>query len=318
MPTDFFTRWNNILSKNMLFIVLGGLLTGSFIPLTDSPILQKTIIVLFAYMTFVTALNTSFEQFLTVLRKPWIPFWVLFLVHVMAPLTAWLVGIIFYPNDPLIRLGYLVGASIPIGVTSIIWTSLVKGDLAVSLVAVTLDTFVVPLVLPLFFTLTVGKTVTLNYLEMIEELMLMVTVPSILGMLLHDWTHGKVARFSTSVGGATSKIGLFFVIVINAAMVMPEITWNVSIVKTLLVTLVVVATGYLVGYLGSFLLKDHSRKLILTMIYSVGMRNNACGLVVALTYFPPTVAIPITLSILFQQPLASFIASLNKRIKVTA
>jgi len=298
----------------MLFIVLGGLLAGTFIPLTDSPFLRDTVIALFAYMTFVTALGTSFKKFLAVLRQPWIPIWILFLVHIMAPFTAWIVGIIFYPAEPLIRLGYLVGASIPIGVTSIIWTSLIKGNLAVSLVAVTLDTFVVPLVLPLFFHIVVGQAVDLNYFKMIEELMLMVTVPSILGMLIHDCTTGRIMLFSNSVGGATSKIGLFFVILINAAMVMPEINWDLSIVKTLFVTLLVVIAGYSVGYAGSRVLKNNSRELILTMIYSVGMRNNACGLVIALTYFPPKVAIPITLSMLFQQPVASVIASLNKRI----
>ncbi|MBU2701880.1 putative Na+-dependent transporter [Sporomusaceae bacterium BoRhaA] len=314
MSTAFFIRCNSLLGKNMLFIVLGGLLAGAFIPLTDSPVLRKTVIVLFAYMTFVTALGTSFKSFLDVLRKPWIPLWVLVLVHVMAPLTAWIVGIVFYPNDPFIRMGYLIGASIPIGVTSIIWISLAKGDLAISLVSVTLDTFVVPIVLPLFFNLVVGKTIGLNYVQMIEELMLMVTVPSVLGMLLHDWTEGKVTQFSSSVGGATSKLGLFIVIIINSAMVMPQIHWDLSIVKTLFVTFLVVAAGYFVGYIGSFLLKDHSPQSVLTMIYSVGMRNNACGLVVALTYFPPSVAIPITLSMLFQQPLASFIFSLNRRL----
>jgi predicted Na+-dependent transporter len=314
MTTTLFTRCNSFLGKNMLIIVLGGLLAGAFIPIADSPALRKTVILLFAYMTFVTALGTSFKQFLGVLRKPWIPLWVLFLVHIMAPVTAWIVGILFYPNEPFIRMGYLISASIPIGVTSIIWTALVKGDLAVSLVAVTLDTFVVPIVLPLFFNLVVGQAIGLNYGQMIEELMLMVTVPSILGMLCHDWTKGKIVQFSTSVGGTTSKIGLFFVILINSAMVMPQINWDLSILKTLFVTLLIVAVGYFVGYVGSLILQKPSRELVLTMIYSVGMRNNACGLVIALTYFPPKVAIPITLSMLFQQPLASIVSSLNKRI----
>lgn len=64
------------------------------------------------------------------------------LVHFITPLTAWAVGMVFYPNDSDIRIGYLIGASIPIGVTSIIWTSiLIKGNLGIAFVAVTLDTF---------------------------------------------------------------------------------------------------------------------------------------------------------------------------------
>lgn len=313
-----FTTLNDWLAKNMFFVVLSGLFLGFFITLSDSITLRRTVVVLFAYMTLVTALNTSLKDFISVLRKPWIPLWILFLVHFITPLTAWAAGILFYSDDPSIRLGYLIGASIPIGVTSIIWTSLVSGNLATSLVAVTLDTFIVPFVLPLFFHLVVGETINLNYLQMIEELMLMVTVPSILGMLIHDWTKGQVAVFSQSIGGATSKIGLFLVITINSAIVVPQISWDLSIVKTIFVTLFIVSIGYFVGYLGSFALKNPIRSTVLTMIYNVGIRNNACGLVIALTYFPIRVAIPMTLSILFQQPLATIISHLYGRIKTAA
>lgn len=312
-----FVKWNDWLSKNMFIVVLSGLLLGFFVNITDSPSLRKIVVALFAYMTFVTSLSTSFKEFIKVLRKPWVPLWVLILVHFVTPLTAYTAGLVFYPNDPDIRLGYLIGASIPIGVTSIIWTSLVKGDLAISFVAVTLDTFVTPIVLPLFFHIFIGQAIDINYGKMVIDLMLMVTVPSIIGMLLHDRTDGKVAGFAKSLGGATSKLGLFLVIMINSAVVMPQITWDISILKTLFLTLFIVSAGFLVGYLGSFALKERTQSIILTMIYNVGIRNNACGLVIALTYFPPMVAIPITLSILYQQPLATIISHLYKRLKTT-
>lgn len=316
MPILFIT-WNDWLSKNMFIVVLSGLLLGLFVNITDSPSLRKIVVALFGYMTFVTALGTSFKEFTKVLRKPWIPLWVLILVHFVTPLTAYTAGLIFYPNDSDIRLGYLIGAAIPIGVTSIIWTSLVKGDLAISFVAVTLDTFVTPIVLPLFFHIIVGQTIEINYGQMVIDLMLMVTVPSIIGMLLHDYTNGRVSGFAKSLGGTTSKLGLFLVIMINSAVVMPQIPWDISILKTLLVTLFIVSTGFFVGYLGSFALKERTQEIILTMIYNVGIRNNACGLVIALTYFPPRVAIPMTLSILYQQPLATIISHLYKRLKTT-
>lgn len=315
---SFFIKCNAWLGKNMFLVVLSGLFVGSTGLIPNEPILRYIVVALFGYMTFVTALGTSLKQFLDVLRKPWIPLWVLVLVHFVTPFTAWVAGIIFYPNDPYIRLGYLIGATIPIGVTSVIWTSIVKGNMPVSLVAVTLDTLIVPLVLPLFFHIVVGQSIELNYIKLIEELMLMVTIPSVIGMLLHDWTNGQVASFAKSVGGATSKLGLFAVIAINAAVVMPQISWNGAIVKTLLVTLFIVSTGYLVGYLGSYALEKRTRGDILTMIYNVGIRNNACGLVIALSYFPPAVAVPMTLSILFQQPLATIITRVFQRNKPVA
>ncbi|MEG6586125.1 bile acid:sodium symporter [Dendrosporobacter sp. 1207_IL3150] len=291
----------------MFLVVLSGLFLGFILKIPDTPLIRYLVVAFFAYMTFVTALGTSFKEFIKVLSKPLIPLWILVLVHFVTPLTAWLAGIIFYPDEPFIRIGYLIGASIPIGVTSVIWTALVKGNLAVSLVAVTLDTIVVPLVLPLFFNMVIGQTVEINYVKMILDLSLMVTLPSIAGMLLHDATDGRVANFTKNIGGATSKLSLMLVILINASLVAPQIVWDLSILKTMLVTLLIVSTGYFVGYLGSYVLKDRSKESVLTMIYNVGIRNNACGLVLALSYFPPAVAIPITLSILYQQPLATII-----------
>ncbi|MPN16706.1 hypothetical protein SDC9_164051 [bioreactor metagenome] len=86
-------------------------------------------------------------------------------------------------------------------------------------------------------------------------------------------------------------------------------------VKILLVTLLIVSAGYFVGFLGSLILKERTRETVLTMIYNVGIRNNACGLVLALSYFPPAAAIPITLSILYQQPLATIIPHLYKQFE---
>jgi predicted Na+-dependent transporter len=92
-----FTTWNDWLTKNMFFVVLSGLFFGLFLTLSDSIMLRRTVVGLFAYMTFITALNTSLKDFITVLRKPWIPLWILFLVHFITPLTAWATGILFYP-----------------------------------------------------------------------------------------------------------------------------------------------------------------------------------------------------------------------------
>ena len=312
MPS-FSRRLNSWLGKRMFLVVLSGLFLGFFIPLSDSPFLRSLVVGLFAYMTLVTALGTSIREFVQVLRKPWIPLWILVLVHVAGPLLALLVGYVFYPDDLYTRMGFLVGASIPIGVTSIIWTSMVGGRVSIALVAVTLDTFVVPLVLPLFFHVAVGQSVSIDYFDMVYGLLKMVTIPSIVGMLLNEWTHGRVKTFAEGIGGAVSKLGLFVVIFINSAMVMPQIDWNLSMVKMLLVALSIVASGFFIGYLGSLFLKDRSGSMMITLMHNVGIRNNSCGLVIALSFFPPAVAVPITLSILYQQPVATLVSYFYRR-----
>lgn len=310
--TAVFYRWNEWLGKRMFLLVLSAMAMGFYLKAPDTPTLRAAVIAFFAYMTFITALSTSFRQFVKVLRRPAAPLWILVLVHGVTPLVAWLAGIIFYPTDLYIRMGYLVGASIPIGVTSLIWTSLVKGNSSVSLVAITLDTLITPVFLPLFFKAFIGQTVQIDYLKMVLELLAMITLPSLIGMILHDWSEGRLAGFAKGIGGFTSKLAFFGVIFINALLVLSELTFDLSLVKALLVTLGVSASGYFIGYLGSFALRERSPEMIMTMIYNVGMRNISTGLVLALAYFPPAAAIPIITSMLYQQPLAAIIPHIYK------
>lgn len=303
-----FTRWNSWLGGHMFIGVLSALFLGFLITLPDAPALNTLAVVLFSYMTFVTALGTSLRDFLQVLNKPWIPLWSLFLIHIIVPLVAWIMGLVFYPGDFAMRLGFLISASIPIGVTSIIWTSVARGDVALALVVVTLDTLIVPIWIPTFFSLIVGKTIHIDFWHLLLQLLWMVTIPSIVGMVVNDMTHGKMLGFSRSVGGFTAKLSMFIVVFINSAMIAPQVRWSSSLVKMLAVLFILATAGYALGYLGSLVLRNRQPEKVATMVYNVGMRNISFGAVLAIGYFSPAVAIPVTLAMLYQQPLAAIVS----------
>ena len=306
-------QWNQWLGKRMYVVVLINLLLGFTLPLPPIPHLGTLVIALFAYMTFVTALGISFREFLTVMAKPWVPLWTLLLIHIVTPLVSWAVSHLFYPGDYYTGLGYLIAASVPIGVTSILWTSLTKGNVAVALVAVTLDTLLVPVFLPAFFKFTIGQAIQIDYYAMAHQLLWMITLPSIVGMLINDYSRGDLKTFTESIGGVTSKLAFAGVIFLNAALVADQIHWSWSIIKTMFVCFVMVSAGYFLGYAGSLAIKGRSREISMAMIYCVGLRNISFGMVLAISYFPPAVAIPITLFMLFQQPLAAVVPKLYNR-----
>jgi bile acid:Na+ symporter, BASS family len=300
-------RW---VGKRMFYVTLLALIVGFSFPLSVPKWMRDMVIVFFVYMTFVTSLDIRLSDFISVLKKPGIPLWMLFLIHAVMPIVAWSVGWIFYPDDFMTRLGFLISSAIPIGVTSIVWTSLGGGNVAMALVVVTLDTLISPLILPGFFSVVIGKNIQIDYSQMIGQLIMMVAVPSLLGMGLNNLTKGKLSSFTQSVGGITAKLGVFFIVLINAWTVAPELHWSLALIKLLFVIFLLVVSGYLIGYIGSFLIREKSQETVLTMTYNVGMRNINFGFVLALAYFPVTVAIPITLASIFQQPLAALISRL--------
>lgn len=309
-----FAKLNTWLGKKMYLGVLFALLIGFNTSFSDTPAIRQTLIVLFGYMTFVTALETSLLQFGKILSRPWIPLWILALAHLGTPLLAWLLGYLLYPLDMDIRAGYFVAASVPVGVTSVIWTSLVGGNVAVSLVTVALDTLLVPAFLPAFFLVTIGHAITIGYKEMALQLLWMITIPSLVGMALHDLLKDKAVAFAKGFGGVTAKITFYLVIFLNAAIVSRTVTWNPAMLKMTLVTFTIVTSGFFLGYVGSLVVKGRPRDITLAMIYNIGLRNIASGLVLAITFFPPTVAVPIALFMLFQQPLASVVPLVFARL----
>ncbi len=308
-----FAKWNGWLGKKMYIGVLGALLIGLAVPVPDSPTLRLAFIALFGYASFITALETSLLQFGKVLSRPWIPLWVLALIHLGMPFVAWLMGYLFYPDDIHVRTGYLVAASVPVGVTSVLWTSVAGGNVAVSLVTLALDTLILPAFLPAFFLVTLGRAIQIDYWEMAGQLLWMITIPSFAGMLLHDLLKGKAVVFAKGLGGLSAKAAFFVVIFFNAALAAPAVAWSPAIIKMVLVTFLIVASGYGLGYLGSLAVKGRPRDVAIAMVYNVGVRNIAAGLVLAVSHFPPPVAVPITLFMLFQQPLASLVPSAFRR-----
>lgn len=303
---------NHYLGKRMFLVVLSALLLGFVSKVPDGPFIRSSLVFLFAYMTFVTSLGTSLKSFIQVMGKPWIPLWVLLLIHIVTPLSAWLLGDLLYAHSPQIKLGLLVGAAIPVGVTAVMWTALNQGNIPIALVAVTLDTLLLPALLPAYYKMIVGQAVAIDYTALVRQLLLMVTVPSILGMVLYDWTGGKTVGFAKGMGGLTSKLALFIVIFFNGSLVAPAIQLSWDILQMIAVALLMVVSAYALGYVGSLVVPNRTRDVTMAMIYSVGMRNASCGLVIAITYFPPAVAVPIALLMLFQQPIAATIPNLFK------
>ena len=302
------TKSNQWLNENMFLVVMSGMVAGFFIPLNNSPFLGVLATGLFAYMTFISALRTTFQDVVRILSKPLVPIWSLFLIHGIAPLVAWGGGLWIYPDNFYMRLGLLLGSTIPIAVTSVIWTTITDGDIALALVTVTLDTLLIPFLIPAFFRIMLGTSITINYGDMVLRLLLMVTIPSILGMLVNEFTKGRLEKFSISVGGVTAKVANMFVIFINSAIVLRNIQWNFSAVKMMIIVLGLVSVNYSIGFMGSYFLKDRRKEVVTAMIFNVGMRNTSFGSVLAISYFPASVAVPIILTLVFQQPIAAIIS----------
>lgn len=259
----------------------------------------------FAFMTFAGSLSMNLKDLQRVVLHP-LPI-IVFMIsqHLVMPLIAWGAGHLAFGDSPLTITGLLLVLCIPTGIVSFMWVSIYKGHTALTLSMILIDTMLSPFIVPFTLSLLVGAKVQMDPIGMLTQLVWMVVVPSVLGMLLNQLTRGKVKTTVSPKLAPFSKIGLITVIMINSSFIAPYMTvWNLDVLYIALVCVFVVSLGYWFGLAMAKLLRL-GRDMTVSMVFNSGMRNNSAGAVLAITFFPPAVALPTIIGMLCQQMLAS-------------
>lgn len=211
---------NSIMEKMLPFLTPSSVVIGIvFSTIFDD--FSQLVPWIFAFITFAGSLNLSFHAFKQALLHPLPIFVVLLLLHLFIPLWAFAVGHLAFQEDSFTIIGLVLAVIIPTGVTSFIWVSIHKGNLALALAVILIDTFISPFVVPASLLVLVGRTVEIDVWNMMSGLFFMIILPSILGMLVNEWTKKELKQRIAAVLSPFSKIALSLVVIINSAIVAP-------------------------------------------------------------------------------------------------
>ena len=271
---------------------------------------------LFAFMTFSGSLNSKFADIKTVIKYPRPLFICLAVLHLIMPLFAFGVGHVAFPEDPNTIIGLVLAFLIPTGVSSLVWVTIYKGNVILTLAIILIDSLIKPFVVPTILHLFLATTVHMKGMEIMQGLIWMIVLPSIAGMLLNEATKGKINKVLKPKLEPFSKICLGLVVGLNGAVIAPyfkEI--NAKLLFITAIVFIVACSGYIIsGFIAKIF--NEETDIQIALIYNGGMRNISAGAVIAITYFPAAVAVPVIIGMLFQQILASFTGTvLSRRVK---
>lgn len=301
---QFIQRWMPVLTP--LSLVIGVLLEKigtHFLFLVP---------ILFAVMTFISSLNLKFRDIKVFKQYPKTILSMIAFLHILMPLWAFILAELIF-DDRLLTIGFLISVAVPTGVTSVIWVTISKGNLPLSLAIILIDTLLAPILMPLILHLVVGESISLNTPALIFDLIWMIVLPSILGILVNEWTKGKLFEQYGKPMSLISKLCLFAIIMINSSAIAPYVkTIDWELAKVIAVVLFLAVSGYVFSLLlGRLFWKSEADQA--TFVFNGGMRNIAVGVVIATTYFPSKVAMPVVFGMLFQQVLASIFYKIIRR-----
>ncbi len=294
--------------------VIMGLLLGSLVSW-----MTPSVPYLFSLITFIGGLGISSNAFFGVIKKPKAILFFILGANIIMPLIAWALANLLFSGHPAIITGFILLMAIPTAITGYIWANIYKGNGALSLTLIIVSTLLAPVLTPYTVALLAQTTVQIDTKGMMISLLIMVVIPSIVGILINNATKGKVNDRIAPNLKPFSKIGLFFIIVINTSNVAERLIADASwlYLPIALTCALLAVIGYpLAHYLGKIAgIALEDRK---SVTFAVSMRNISSALVLAIAYFPPETALPVIFGIVFQQTICAFMAyTLYGRKKIT-
>lgn len=305
-------RFNQFIEKWMFLVTPCCLAVGVLFP-SVAGLGVPYVPIVFAFMTFIGGLKSSFRDIAEVFRKPLPLLLSLVMLHVALPALACGLGRLLFPENMNVVTGMVLEFAVPTAVVGLMWVSIYHGNSPLSLSLVIVDTLLAPFIIPLTLRILVGSNVQIDPSQMMLELLFMIALPALLAMLLNQFSKGRVKQTWPSRLAPFSKLCLIFVVTSNSSEVAPYIR-HMNAERFLVAgsILLLAASGYALGWLLAALFRQN-HSITVSMIYGSGMRNISAGAVIASAYFPPEVVFPVMIGTLFQQILAALFGMLVSR-----
>jgi len=309
--SNFLFKLNNRLNNLLPVIIPLGVALGLLLPSVFMH-LRPFVPWLFALITFSGALKLCAAEFGETIRRP-APILLFFIVsHVIMPLIAMFSSSLFFTDTDLIS-GYVLLFSGPTAVSGIIWASVLKGDKALCLTLILLDTLLAPLIVPGTLSVLMGAKTVMDMSGIAFSLLMMIVIPTIIGVTVNEISREKIPALVCPYLEPLAKICLVLVIAANTSPVASWIQFSDLLVWiAAIVCILLILTGFILTKLTAVIGKLKAPGDI-TIIISSSLKNNSAVMTIAVTFFPEVTALPIMLSIVFQQMIAAVMGRIFAR-----
>jgi len=297
-------RINRFLEQSMPWLAPLGVTLGVIFPAVFLEI-RPYIPWLFGAMTLAGALRLRVGELGRAVSSP-IPILLFFITaRVFMPLIAFSLGSLIFRNDPDIVAGYVLLYSVPTAITSFIWVTIFKGDLALILAIILLDSLLAPLLVPVTLQLLLGSGITIDTTGLAVSMVYLILIPTILGVSLNEFSKGKIPALVSPWLNPFSKATMPFVIAANAAAVAHQIRPDNPLMWVIIIVcFTMIIIGFACGKLIGLAAKIDKEKQS-ALFFASGLRNTAAALVLGTEFFPASAALPAVFGIMLQQTTAA-------------
>lgn len=269
----------------LLFLALAlGLLIPSF-----GKNLNFLIIPFLMVILFLTYLKTDFMEIISHIKKPVFLIYILFMFLLVIPAVVF--GIFQFIN-PELAIGFLLLCSVPAGVSSPIFTNIVKGNTSLTIIVTLVSHLIAPFTILLLFILFTQKVLAIDLGGLSKTLLLLAFVPLVLAEIIKK-TMPEIINATKSYYGFISIFFVSALAYIGISIQANEILRNP--VSTLINVLWVYALFIFLHILGYFVAFWRNKEDKVALSVAKTYMNISLALGLALAFFPPKIALIVVL-----------------------
>lgn len=285
-----------------------GILMGFLLPFVFINF-RPFVPLLFGIITLAGALKLRAVELGATVKRPAAILLFFVTSHVLMPLLALFSSSLVFPGTDIIT-GFVLLFAGPTAVSGFFWVMIFRGNKAYGLSFILLDTVLAPFLVPLTLSVLLKETVSMDKSGIAFSLVLMVVIPTIAGVAVNEISRGKIPEYLCPYLDPVSKLTLILVIASNASPLAQAVRLSDPLVwKTAGVCILMTFTGFLLTKAASVVFKlDKDRSI--SLIIAGGLRNNSAVMTIAVTFLSHAAALPILLSIVFQQSIMAIMGKL--------
>ena len=175
---------------------------------------------LFAVMTFSAGLSLRLHDLRRIMAQPGFLFLHLIILYVALPLcTRLIAGLIF--DDPQVVTGLVIISLVPAGSTSLIWVGIYRGNVALALAVIVMDTLFVPFFMPFILNMLAGAQAGMNHTEIMISLAVMILLPTLWAVAVNHVSRGAAEKTLSPWLSFLSRLGIVCLLLINGGVAAP-------------------------------------------------------------------------------------------------
>jgi ACR3 family arsenite efflux pump ArsB len=240
---------------------------------------------------------------------------------ILMPAIGWGVGLLFFADQPMVRLALLLTALLPTSGMTISWTGFAKGNVPAAVKMTVVGLIAGSLLAPVYLKAMLGTVIEIPVLQVFGQIALIVFLPLLLGTVTQRWLIRQVGepKFNQQLKPKFppfSTLGVLGIVFVSMALKSQDIFANPALLPGLLLPLVLLyAVNFAISTLvGRAMFK---RGDAIALVYGTVMRNLSIALAIAMGVFGTAgadAALLIALAYIVQVQAAAWYVKLTDRL----